>query len=257
MNPTVARCNTTPIKGLALHHPTSIDITASGVPGDRAFFLVDAATHKMCSNAAHGSLLQVRADFDVAAGTISVTFPDGVTIESDVPGGAPLTASTWGNPVPAHQSDPVLSEAFSRFVGASVLLVRPDNPALGHDDEPVTLVSLASVEELARQGERPEGLDARRFRMTLDLQGCSPHEEDTWAGRQLRIGTTMLRVGVAVPRCVVTQLDPDVGTKDFPTLKVIRNYRERDENGLPFGMYASVLSPGVITVGDAVEVLPD
>ena len=31
----------TPVKGLGLHHPDSIDVSVGGVVGDRAFFLVE------------------------------------------------------------------------------------------------------------------------------------------------------------------------------------------------------------------------
>ena len=60
-----------------------------------------------------------------------------------------------------------------------------------------------------------------------------------------------------VPRCVVTTLDPDTGLRDFPTLKVIRDYRGINaEQQLEFGVYAEVVEPGEVSVGDPVEPLP-
>ena len=99
-------------------------------------------------------------------------------------------------------------------------------------------------------------MDAARFRMTFELEGCSPHEEDTWAGRRLRVGKALLRIYGQVPRCVVTTQSPETGLKDFDTLKVIVSYRPlmRDKNGIPFGMYAEVEQTGRVRVGDPVEV---
>jgi uncharacterized protein YcbX len=53
---------------------------------------------------------------------------------------------------------------------------------------------------------------------------------------------------------VVTTLDPATGRRDFPTLRVIRDYRGVNaENELEFGVYAEVLEPGEARVGDPVE----
>ena len=59
------------------------------------------------------------------------------------------------------------------------------------------------------------------------------------------------------PRCRITTLDPDTGRKEFDTLKVIAAYRGTDpEGGLPFGVYAEVIEPGAVRVGDPVRPLP-
>ena len=38
---TITRLSTTPVKGLLLDHPDSIELTAEGAVGDRAFYLLD------------------------------------------------------------------------------------------------------------------------------------------------------------------------------------------------------------------------
>jgi hypothetical protein len=107
------------------------------------------------------------------------------------------------------------------------------------------------------RGKHGPDLDARRFRINLEIEGCEPYEEDTWDGRSVRIGETTIRVRGQIPRCVVTTLGPDSGEKDFRTLTEIARYRPRigGRGGLPFGMYAEVVEPGSIRVGDAVEPL--
>jgi uncharacterized protein YcbX len=123
--------------------------------------------------------------------------------------------------------------------------------------EPLTIVSQASVRELARRGGREGDSDSRRFRINLEIEGCEPYEEDTWRGRRLRVGEAGLIVLDPIPRCIVTTQDPNTGTKDFETLKVIASYRGRIDGrgGLPFGMYARVQEPGRARVGDRVEPL--
>jgi uncharacterized protein YcbX len=90
--------------------------------------------------------------------------------------------------------------------------------------------------------------------MTLEIHGCAPHEEDGWAGQEVRVGEAIIRVGEPVPRCVVTTQDPDTGLRDFPTLNVIKRYRGvSPDQELIFGVYAQVVQPGLINVGDLVE----
>ena len=74
--------------------------------------------------------------------------------------------------------------------------------------------------------------------------------------RPVRVGGAVIRIDEPVPRCVVTTLDPNTGIRDFPTLRVIRDYRGVNaENQLEFGVYAEVVEPGEVRVGDAVEPL--
>jgi uncharacterized protein YcbX len=91
--------------------------------------------------------------------------------------------------------------------------------------------------------------------MNLEVGGTGPYEEDTWSGDLVRVGAATIRVLEQVPRCAVTTLDPDTGAKDFQTLNLIARHRPRigPRAGLPFGMYAEVVQPGRISVGDPVE----
>ena len=90
--------------------------------------------------------------------------------------------------------------------------------------------------------------------MLIDLDGCEPYEEDSWSTRRVRAGTAVLKVAGSVPRCVLTNLDPDSGECDFPTLDVLAQYRRRGTE-LLLGVYADVEAPGTIRVGDVVETL--
>lgn len=253
--PSVARLNVTPVKSTRLNHPEALRIEPHGPVGDRDFFFVDPSGERFPAKA-DAPMLRVTASYDDATDALTFRFPDGTSLTGPAAaGGDPLTADFYGRPVPAHVVGGPWEEAFSSYAGRPTRLVRTDEPGAGKDEEPVTIVSLASVRELARQGDRPT-LDARRFRMTLELDGCAAHEEDTWAGRTLRIGEVELAIGEQVPRCVVTTLDPETGLRDFPTLKVISRYRGvPPRTSPPFGVYARVLVPGVVRVGDDVAIV--
>src|SRR5206468_2583786 len=123
-------------------------------------------------------------------------------------------------------------------------VVEPENAGGEHR---VTLLSLASVEDLGRRGGADSMPDTRRFRMLVELADCEPYEEDGWSGRRLCLGEAIVRVSDGVPRCVLTTMNPDTGEKDFPTLEVLAGYRRR-QGELPLGMYADVERPGAVRV---------
>ena len=121
--------------------------------------------------------------------------------------------------------------------------------------EPLTIVSSASVARLAREAGL-ESLDSRRFRSLFELDGCRAHEEDEWQGRRLRAGEALIEVGEPVIRCAVTTRDPDTGQRDLDTLALIAGYRGQGEDGeIFFARYGRVVEPGLVRVGDEVEVV--
>jgi uncharacterized protein YcbX len=90
--------------------------------------------------------------------------------------------------------------------------------------------------------------------MLIHLAGSGAHEEDTWAGRELRVGDAVLRVGGPVPRCATTTRDPASGRRDFDTLHHIKAYRGlRERKHLDFGVYAEVVEAGRVRVGDSAD----
>jgi uncharacterized protein YcbX len=254
MAKTVSRFNVTPVKATALHHPEQIRLEPYGPVDNRDFYFVDE--HGLLfAGAKLGPLVQIQADHDPEGKVLSMRFPDGTVVEgSAVADGEQLETNFFGRPVPAREVEGPWSEALSHYAGRDIRLLRVERTGDGNDIEPVTLVSIGSVEELARQGEAGGPLNPGRFRMTMEIDGCTPHEEDGWAGHEVRVGEAIIRVGEQVPRCVVTTQDPDTGLRDFPTLKVIKRYRgTTPDQELPFGVYAQVVQPGLVRLGDPVE----
>jgi len=256
--PTLARLSVTPLKGTLVHHPTELLLTDAGIPGNRLFYLIDERG-ELFSGPDHGPLVRIRASYDASQERLAVRMPDGTEVEgaADDLGDVAVT-DFYGRPVAAHVVRGPFAEILSVFCGKPLRLLRCDRDGDGADVEPLTLVSFASVRDLGRRGGHEGELDGRRFRLNLELEGCDPYEEDTWEGRRVRVGDVTIEVTGQVPRCVFTTKHPETGEKDWDTLTQIARYRPRiaGGGGLPFGMYARVVAPGTVRLGDEVISLP-
>jgi uncharacterized protein YcbX len=256
---TVSRLSIAPVKSMALVYPDEIELQLWGAVGNRVFCWVDPSG-RLVGGAQQGTLVQVRACHEAADDALTLTFPDGSVIRG--PGddlGETIRIDIWGRAAPARVVRGGFSEAVSTFAGRPLLLVRPDQPGAANDDLPASVLSTASLEELATRGGSDRPRDARRFRMLIEVDGCErPHEEDEWIGRRVRAGGAVLRVLEPIPRCAVTTQDPVTGIRDFKTLHLIKDYRGvRGGKYLDFGVGAEVLEPGTIRLADAVEPLDD
>jgi uncharacterized protein YcbX len=245
---TVARFNVTPVKGTALTHPETVSLTEAGIPENRRFFLVDA-DGSLVNGSTFGPLVQVRTALE--QGELTCTFPSGDVVAGTIEGsGGGIVVDFYGRSVAGHEVGGPFSEAFSSHLGRAVRLVRADRDGDGADVWPLTIVGIASVADLGRRGGYAGELDARRFRINIELDGIKPFEEDTWDGRSIAIGDAVVQVHGQIPRCVVTTQDPETGLHDWNTLKQIASFRPQMPNrqGIPFGMYARVQRPGHATV---------
>jgi uncharacterized protein YcbX len=253
---TLIRLSVTPVKSLRLSHPSAAELTAGGIPGDRRFYLVDEMAN-LFDATDHGPLLRIVPGYDPETERLRLTFPDGSVVEdaADRLEGK-ITTDFFGRAVDGHLVDGPFETAMSRYAGRPVRLARVTRDGDGQDVHPLTLVSSESVRDLGRRGAWTD-LDARRFRINLEIEGCEPYEEDSWDGELVRVGEAIIRVRGQIPRCVVTTLAPDTGEKDFGTLTQLARYRPRigGRGGLPFGVYAEVARTGRVRVGDPVELL--
>ncbi len=252
--PTVVRLSTTPVKSLLLHHPEEIALEPFGVASDRRFYLI-REDGRLLAGLHHGPLALVRADWEPEPDRLTLTFPGGDVVEGEVGLAEPVLTDFWGHRVPGRVVVGPWAEALTGYAGRTVRLVKADASAGAVDIEPLTLVSSESVAELARRAGRDE-LDGRRFRMLLEVEGCEPHEEDTWIGRRVRLGSALVEIPGPVARCATTTRDPSTGLRDFDTLREIAAYRgKREGKNVDFGVYARVIEPGRVRVGDPVEPL--
>jgi uncharacterized protein YcbX len=188
---------------------------------------------------------------------LALEFPDGSVVEDEIALDGGGDTDLFDRRVAIRWVAGPWSEAVSRYAGRPLRLALtvPPNGSVDRDRGPVTLVSRASVDELARRAGAA-AVDPRRFRMLIGLDGCAPHEEDGWIGRRVRIGEAVVRPLEQVARCAITTQDPATGASDFDTLRELIAYRGlRDGRHADMGVYGEVVQPGRVRVGDPVEPL--
>ncbi|HSC74092.1 MAG TPA: MOSC N-terminal beta barrel domain-containing protein [Gaiellaceae bacterium] len=253
---TVVRISIAPVKGLGLVERDEVLLEQAGVRENRRFHIVDADGRRY-NQLRNGALVQIEQDCD--GERLAFRFPDGTVAEGEVALGDEITTDFYGRPVGGHLLDGPWSAALSDWAGRPLRLVQAaPGAAVDRARGPVSLVSRASLEELGRHSGRNGAVDGRRFRMLFEVDGCEPHEEDTWVKGRLRIGDAVAYVRHDVGRCAITTQNPDTGAPDLDTLRTIREYRGEtaNENGkrhIPFGVYGEVVEPGRVAVGDTVE----
>jgi uncharacterized protein YcbX len=128
--------------------------------------------------------------------------------------------------------------------------------AAGDDAELTSFGGLARFDVLpllvATDGALAEfGRDVRRLRPNIVIGGVEGLAERQWEGAELRIGDAVIRLDSLRARCPMTTVDPDTLERDPEVLKDIgRRFRGR------IALNADVRRPGLVSVGDAVELMP-
>ena len=254
----VTRLSIAPVRSLGLEHPDAIDLTTTGVPEDRRFYLVDQ-DGRLVDRLVSGRLAQIGAHTDADGERLRLTFPDGSVIEDHVLLGEPVETYVYGRMAAGHVVDGPWAVALEPYARRWVRVVRAVTPGGTRDGAHASLVSRASVDALSAAAEVAD-VDARRFRMLIEIDGTAAHEEDRWVGGRVGIGDAILRINERDARCAITTQNPDTGERDLDTLRTIIRYRGLmpDTHGAPkamFGVLADVEQPGRVSLGDEVRVI--
>jgi uncharacterized protein len=252
--PLVARLNIAPVRSLGLESRDVIELTDVGVAEDRRFYLVDDGGRLVDQRLA-GSMVQVKAWTDPDATRLRLTFLDGAIVDDTIRLTEPIETPIYGRTAESHIVEGPWGPALSAFLDKEVRLARTDRVGGTRAEHPATLVTDASCDALGAVLGVGR-VDARRFRMLIELDGDQAHEEDTWVGRRISLGETVLLISGSVRRCVITTHDPDSGVRDLDTLSAIRTYRGVvDGTSLMFGVFGEVERAGRIRLGDEVVIL--
>jgi len=245
------------VKGMRLQSLERTELTKAGIPGDRAFIVVDAQG-RMVNGKGAGPLLSVVPQHDPDEGTLALHFADGSGERAEIELGEGEDVAFFGLTLKARPLVGPLAATLSEHCGQELRLFAspPNRPGTDRGFEgAATILSYASLERLREVAGADEDVDPRRFRMNFGVEGAGPHQEDEWIRRRVRIGEALVRVEAHVGRCAVTTRNADTGVVDFRTLHHLAAYREEVESfePLPFGVYGRVLEEGPVTVGDPVE----
>ena len=249
----VTALSVTPVKAMRLHQVDTIELDEYGARGDRCFYVIDERG-RMVNGKQFARLQTVVPDYDPAAQELTLTFPDGHRAQGRVEYGDPVTTRFYRRSDQAPELQGPWSSELSAFIGHPLRIVAARTGVDRGREGGASIVSRASVGRLAEAADR-QSVDARRFRMLIEIEGVAAHAEDRWVGRRVRVGESLLSMHGHVGRCLITSRDPDTAETDLPTLDVLRSYRG-DETGtepLPFGIYGEVLEGGVVRLGDRVS----
>ncbi len=164
------------------------------------------------------------------------------------------TAEDWDAPIvvqtPQGQEleigDSRLEQELGALFGHPLFLFKTKRG--NFDSQHVSLFSLASLRDL--ENESAGAIDHRQFRANLYIEPVGdPFIEDEWVGRVLQIGEHA-RVGVTKKdsRCMMVNLDPATAKQNPAVLQTVARYHDGC-----VGIYANVLAPGVVRVGDVIQ----
>lgn len=243
--------NIAPVKSLGLSHPATVHVGECGIVEDRRFYVIDDRGRLMTQRQI-SRMVQVNASYRLEPETLSLSFPDGSTVEGPLDSEDSVATFIFGRMIKGNVLAGDFNEALSTFCGADLRLVKSEKPGQAQDAYPISILSQGSLDQLASEAGLSSPLDNRRFRPNFLVDNSTPHEEDTWVGSDVSIGD-QVRIDIVSrdPRCAITTHDPNTGQRDLNTLRVILSYRP-DPQAAYFGVYGSVLSPGSVSLGDRV-----
>ena len=147
--------------------------------------------------------------------------------------------------------DPRLAEHLRAKLGRNhrLTLLRSDKALT--DCRPLSIIALQTIRKIGE--EAGISLDQRRFRANVfvDFNSLGGFAEDQFVGKSLRIGPNVaVQVLHRDGRCVMITIDPETAEKTSAILKTVARAHEGKA-----GIYAAVLTQGIIRKSDPVEVI--
>ncbi len=255
MSSVVRRLSVAAIKGTRLREVPRLDLDLTGARGNRRFYVVDERG-RMLNGKQLGRLQAVVCELARETDSLELRFPDRPPVSGEPTLGEAVSTRFFSRPREDRLVLGPWGQALSDFIGQPLRLIATASAVDRGRRGAASLISRASLARLAEvAGE--DDLDARRFRMLLEIDGVAAHAEDAWVGRRFRVGGAVIRWHGHVGRCLVTSRDPESGEATLPTLDLLGTYRRelQSTEPLPFGIYGEVLAPGPVAVGDPVAPL--
>ena len=258
-----------PLKGCRAVDLDQAAVEPWGLAGDRRWLLVDP-DGGFLTQREYPALARLVVRYDGAGPDIVVSSDGYPALPVTAPPGTAeqLKVTVWRSTVLATAAGPEADAWFSGYLGSPTRLVwlddptrRAVNPDYGRDGDvvsfadgyPLLLANARSLEQLGdwliEDGDEPVPMN--RFRPNVVVSGFEPWAEDGWRG--IRIGEVSFRVPKPCDRCVVTTTDQATGERTRQPLRILAKHRRFGQT-LLFGQNLIPDSPGVIRVGDPVEI---
>jgi uncharacterized protein YcbX len=273
---TVSRLRRYPVKSMLGEDLDAGDVTLRGLDHDRRLAVVSRRTGKIASAKyprLWRTLLTLSAAADPPAGgeSVRITLPDGEVVTSTDPEVDQVLSALLSEPVTLTATPPpgasldraipeaVLADGVTAEVPAEIIEIGTGAPpGTFVDFAPLHLLTTATLERIA--GLSPRGVaDAERYRPNVVIRTTVPgFAENDWLDRYVAVGEDLiLRVIARTPRCAVPTLAHGPLPRDADALRVLARHNRlppvADMDPEPCaGVYAEVLNPGRIHVGDSV-----
>jgi uncharacterized protein YcbX len=268
---TVAVLRRYPVKSMLGEDLPASDVTRSGLAGDRVIALIHRQTGKVASAKnprLWRGLLKLHASFSGSA--VKITFPDGTAITSTDPDADAVLSEFLGHQVTLSAIPPPGAE-LDRADPEEVLRdgihvkVRVESGQIGaaapegtfFDFAPLHLLSTSALGRIAELSPRGTA-ELERYRPNIVIRTSAVgFPENDWPGRDLHIGPDLaIRVIARTPRCAIPTLEHGDLPRNPDALRVPAGHnRIRPVDALApqpcAGVYAQVLRPGHIRVGDS------
>ena len=221
-----------PVKSMRGESLLATTLTLQGVPADRRYAFVQMAS---------------RSSFPwLTARELPELLCYSTCVEQAGPQEVEVSVTTPGGEKFPIQSDE-LRQALEVRSGKKLFLLYDYRGS--YDVAPISLISRQTVSQIAKESETEE--DPLRFRpnLLIDLERGEAFDELNWVGRILRVGdAARIAITEVDQRCMMITLDP---TSAKPSPAVLR-YVARQHKQCA-GVYATVLTPGEVRIGDTVS----
>ena len=222
---TIASIRRYPVKGMGGESLAAVALDTRGLVGDRWYAVADADGRFASGKAT----TRFRRHDEVFAYTASTTDAGVAVAHAD---------GTW------HAGDPALDAHLSESMGEP-MTVAAEAAVMHFDASPVSIVGTATLDWF--EAELDVDADSRRLRANLVIATDEPFAEEGWVGRQIRVGSTVLEVVKRIERCRTIDVAQDGAAAERRWLAPLAKSRD-----MCAGVYAEVVRPGRITVGDDV-----
>jgi uncharacterized protein YcbX len=273
---TVTTLRRYPVKSMLGEDLQAGEVSRAGLAGDRRLAVVSRRTGKIAS-AKYPRLwrdmltlsAEVTEGREVAA---LITLPDGKTVRSTDADVDAILSGLLDEPVTLTATPPagasldravpeaVLRDGIAAPVPATLIEIgAAAPPGTFVDFAPLHLITTATLDRIAELSPYRRA-DLERYRPNVVIgTGGSGFTENDWLGRELRVGADLvLRVIARTPRCAIPTLAHGHLPRDTEALRVVA--RNNWVSPLPdadpepcAGVYAEVLQPGRISIGDRVR----
>lgn len=257
-----------PVKSLAGQAIGAATLDVLGIPGDRRFALRNLDTGKIVSAKLPRlgrELLALAATIDDGTGRVGVTAgaePLGAAGSEELDRALSERLGVAVRIEAATTGDEIYESYWPEIDGLALSGVQTDLP-IAMMTAKGTFVDLAALHVITTSSLRhlaalnPDSVvTAARFRpsVVIDTPGVDGFVENGWAGRAGTLGEARISITTAAPRCVMTTLDQPGLPGDKTVLQTLAASNRQTFDGLGdfacFGVYAEVLKPGRIAVGD-------